>query len=144
MMSFAAEAVSMGPMDGCLLLQITNAPRSSGKDITELHQYILEIVRRINGKYGSDNHQPVSSTASIRHMLACCPRLLQLADCSYHLTYQTCRSPLPASDHELSQQLHQYITCFTPATHCCRSNTWSATCLCTSASPSTLWPTAQW
>lgn len=33
--------------------------RSNSKDITELHDYALSIVDRINSKYGNGNYQPV-------------------------------------------------------------------------------------
>lgn len=33
--------------------------RSNSKDITELHDYALSIVDRINSKYGEGNYQPV-------------------------------------------------------------------------------------
>lgn len=42
-----------------LLVQITNPPRSSGKDVTELHQYVRDIVERVNKRFGSETHQPV-------------------------------------------------------------------------------------
>ncbi len=41
--------------------QVTNPPRSSGKDITELHSYVTELVDTINRKYGraASNYLPV-------------------------------------------------------------------------------------
>jgi trehalose-6-phosphate synthase len=36
----------------CRLKQITNPPRSSGKDVGELHAYVRDLVDRINRKYG--------------------------------------------------------------------------------------------
>lgn len=46
-----------------LLVQITNPPRSSGKDVTELHQYVRDIVERVNKRFGSETHQPVYVSA---------------------------------------------------------------------------------
>lgn len=42
-----------------VLIQITNAPRTSGKDIAELHEYVLNLAQRINRKYGQPNYEPV-------------------------------------------------------------------------------------
>lgn len=42
-----------------VLIQITNAPRSSSKDITELHDFVLSVVERINKKYGIRNYLPI-------------------------------------------------------------------------------------
>jgi hypothetical protein len=72
------------------LLQITNAPRSGGKHITELHQYILEIVRRINEKYGSSTHQPVSSARAA-------PATKPPANAAYMLNWQAARISLLAA-----------------------------------------------
>lgn len=33
--------------------------RSSGRDIQELHDYINDLVARINAKHGSDGYKPV-------------------------------------------------------------------------------------
>ena len=40
---------------------LTQAPfcRSSGRDITELNTFVLNLVKRINQKYGSGNYKPV-------------------------------------------------------------------------------------
>lgn len=40
--------------------QITNAPRSSGRDILELHEYVRDCVRRINSRFGTVSYEPVS------------------------------------------------------------------------------------
>lgn len=44
-----------------VLVQVTNPPRSTGKDITELHSFVTELVDSINKKYGrpSANYLPV-------------------------------------------------------------------------------------
>lgn len=44
-----------------LCLQVTNPPRSTGHDITELHSFITDLVSTINYKYGnpSTNYVPV-------------------------------------------------------------------------------------
>lgn len=42
-----------------VLVQITNAPRTSGKDIAELHEYVLSLAQRINRKYGQPGYDPV-------------------------------------------------------------------------------------
>jgi trehalose 6-phosphate synthase/phosphatase len=33
--------------------------RSSGKDLTELHDYVLALVQNINSKYSQEGYQPV-------------------------------------------------------------------------------------
>lgn len=50
-----------GGMDvrACACMQITNPPRSSGRDITELHEYIVQLVSNINRTYGTPTYQPV-------------------------------------------------------------------------------------
>ena len=41
-------------------LKITNPPRSTGKDVTELHRFVTDVVTRINNKYSTaDGYQPV-------------------------------------------------------------------------------------
>jgi trehalose 6-phosphate synthase/phosphatase len=42
-----------------LLLQITNAPRSSGKELAELHEAAKALVANINGRWSSPGYQPV-------------------------------------------------------------------------------------
>lgn len=42
------------------MLQITNAPRSSGKELAELHEAALALVARINGRWGSPGYSPVA------------------------------------------------------------------------------------
>ncbi len=37
-----------------VLVQITNAPRSSGKELGELHEYVRALVNAINSRYGSE------------------------------------------------------------------------------------------
>ncbi|CAL5223978.1 g6589 [Coccomyxa viridis] len=41
------------------LIQVTNAPRSPGKDVQELHDFAVSVVERINAKYGAEGYQPV-------------------------------------------------------------------------------------
>ncbi|WIA31619.1 hypothetical protein OEZ86_002503 [Tetradesmus obliquus] len=43
-----------------VLVQITNAPRSSGKELAELHEAALALVARINGRWGSPGYSPVA------------------------------------------------------------------------------------
>ncbi|GFR42321.1 hypothetical protein Agub_g3228 [Astrephomene gubernaculifera] len=42
-----------------VLVQITNPPRSTGRDVTELHRYVNTLVDSINRKYGMGTYQPV-------------------------------------------------------------------------------------
>eukprot|EP00198_Chlamydomonas_reinhardtii_P008729 XP_001698066.1 trehalose-6-phosphate synthase/phosphatase [Chlamydomonas reinhardtii] len=42
-----------------VLVQITNPPRSTGRDIAELHRCVLGLVDSINRKYGKGSYQPV-------------------------------------------------------------------------------------
>ncbi|KAK9853916.1 hypothetical protein WJX84_012449 [Apatococcus fuscideae] len=42
-----------------VLIQITNAARSASKDLVELHDYIADMVQKINSKYGSPNYEPI-------------------------------------------------------------------------------------
>ncbi|KXZ45849.1 hypothetical protein GPECTOR_50g643 [Gonium pectorale] len=42
-----------------VLVQITNPPRSSGRDITELHRCVNNLVESINRKFGKGAYQPV-------------------------------------------------------------------------------------
>mmetsp|Transcript_7436 Transcript_7436/g.16134 ORF Transcript_7436/g.16134 Transcript_7436/m.16134 type:complete len:857 (+) Transcript_7436:209-2779(+) len=42
-----------------VLVQITNPPRSSGRDITELHKFVTDLVDSINKRFGSEGYQPV-------------------------------------------------------------------------------------
>ncbi|KAL3130848.1 hypothetical protein ABBQ38_000180 [Trebouxia sp. C0009 RCD-2024] len=42
-----------------VLIQVTNAPRSSSKDITELHAFVLSLVERINKKFSSGSYKPI-------------------------------------------------------------------------------------
>ncbi|DBA83832.1 hypothetical protein WJX77_001850 [Trebouxia sp. C0004] len=42
-----------------VLIQVTNAPRSSSKDITELHDFVLSVADRINKKYSHGSYLPV-------------------------------------------------------------------------------------
>ncbi|CAL8463619.1 g3153 [Coccomyxa elongata] len=42
-----------------VLVQVTNAPRSPGKDVQELHDFAVSLVERINKKYGTESYQPV-------------------------------------------------------------------------------------
>ncbi|KAK9815725.1 hypothetical protein WJX72_008591 [[Myrmecia] bisecta] len=42
-----------------VLVQVTNAPRSSGKDITELHDFIVALKDQINAKYSSGSYTPI-------------------------------------------------------------------------------------
>ena len=35
------------------------SPRSSGKDLSELHEYVLGLVRNINKRYGQEGYEPV-------------------------------------------------------------------------------------
>lgn len=45
-----------------VLVQITNPPRSTGKDVTDLHRFVIDLVSRINGKYATEGYTPVRST----------------------------------------------------------------------------------
>lgn len=40
-------------------VQITNAPRSSGKEVTELHEAVRDLVTNINNRYGTSDYTPV-------------------------------------------------------------------------------------
>jgi len=42
-----------------VLVQITNAPRSSGQEVTELHDYIRALVASINRRFGMPGYDPV-------------------------------------------------------------------------------------
>ncbi|GIL85506.1 hypothetical protein Vretimale_13398 [Volvox reticuliferus] len=42
-----------------VLVQIANPPRSTGRDITELHRCVNNLVDSINRKYGKGTYQPV-------------------------------------------------------------------------------------
>ncbi len=44
-----------------VLIQVTSAPRASGKDLEELHAYATNLVQSINARFGNeaDNYQPV-------------------------------------------------------------------------------------
>eukprot|EP00955_Chlamydomonas_euryale_P023786 250683-Chlamydomonas_euryale.AAC.1 len=41
------------------LVQITNPPRSSGKDVNDLHRFVTELVDRINARFSVDGFAPV-------------------------------------------------------------------------------------
>jgi trehalose 6-phosphate synthase/phosphatase len=41
------------------VLQITNAPRSSGRELAELHETTTALVRAINARWGSSGYEPV-------------------------------------------------------------------------------------
>ncbi|KAF8070915.1 TPS5 [Scenedesmus sp. PABB004] len=43
-----------------VLVQITNAPRSSGKELAELHEAALALVAAINGRWGGPGYTPVA------------------------------------------------------------------------------------
>lgn len=44
-----------------VLVQVTSAPRASGKDLEELHAYATNLVQSINNRFGNEeeNYQPV-------------------------------------------------------------------------------------
>lgn len=42
-----------------VLIQVTSAPRAPGKDVEDLHQYVLSLVESINSKFGEPGYQPV-------------------------------------------------------------------------------------
>ncbi|KAG1664974.1 hypothetical protein FOA52_001986 [Chlamydomonas sp. UWO 241] len=42
-----------------VLVQITNPPRSSGTDVTDLHRYVTRLVDRINARFTVDGFAPV-------------------------------------------------------------------------------------
>ncbi|KAG2429730.1 hypothetical protein HYH02_013987 [Chlamydomonas schloesseri] len=42
-----------------VMVQITNPPRSTGRDIAKLHRCVLGLVDSINRKYGKGSYQPV-------------------------------------------------------------------------------------
>lgn len=42
-----------------VLVQITNAPRSSGKELAELHECVRALAARINTRFGAPGYEPV-------------------------------------------------------------------------------------
>ena len=45
---------------GAHAAQITNAPRSSGKELAELHEAATELARSINRRWSSPGYEPVA------------------------------------------------------------------------------------
>ena len=42
-----------------VLIQVTSAPRAPGKDVEDLHAYVLSLVEAINTRFGEPGYQPV-------------------------------------------------------------------------------------
>ena len=51
--------------------------RSSGKDLTELHEYIMSLVERINKTYGDGDYKPVVWLGRPVPILSIVPNLAQ-------------------------------------------------------------------
>lgn len=63
-----------------VLVQITSAARAPGRDVDDLHSYVVALVRRINARYGSEGYEPVvllERSVPLYERVA----LLSIADC---------------------------------------------------------------